>query len=1204
VTDHEHSSKQPRAMAGLRATVASCLLAIGLLLAVASFAGPVADAAVGGPPSAHIILVGNRSTRADLQATVIANGLTTKATFAYATSPSGPWTILASKTFEPDSQPEIFAGIVHHLAPATTYYLRIEATNSSGAVRESKIDDTVSGHSEQVEDFTTDSVTAPEVFTGYDPIELGEESQKPRLPCGRHVTSFQCKTHIETNGTATEYHIEYATSKEGAFEPFTSGSSSTISVAEDFAEPEAGLTGLAPETTYYLRVRATNEKGTVSYVEPLETITGKPSELGLSAKNVGSTSAALTASFRPDTFATEYRLEETTEPDNSGSWTAVPGGEGTVPAAAEEYRHATAQLTGLNPATTYYVRLFAKNTHGEATSQVESFETSRPPEATTFALHALRGETVRILGSVTPGGSSVNEEQAVTVGGGATGGTFTLTFEGETTEPIPYINHETEPNEESELGRVEHALEALRDIGEGNVSVSENFATSTYTVEFTGALAGRDLPEMTADASGLTPSGAVTVAAVQSAVAFDFGYRFQYLDSESFEKEGWNSPKTVTTPAVDLGAGSEETVDVGQDLTKAQPGRGYHYRLLATNNTAGDPTVDGAEQTLTVPAPIPSQEPSCTNQQFRSGLSALLPDCRAYEQVTPAEKEGAEDTFTYGGASSISGTVIGEDGDHFAFRGAGVQWGSNPDPVQSRYFFTRVPGEGWEMTSARPAGETGPFSYQPRLYSPDLTQVGLEVDWGTTSFTDSREVRFEFGPPGGPYTTVASVPRRDLPVVEDGWAGASSDLGTLVLQNEDRALVSGHVTGTSSGNDLYEYSAGVLRQLNVGLEGKTIGTCGAQLVDGREGGESGHSSLHAVSEAGSRVFFEAVPGSDCSASMDLYMRVGGAETIPIGEYEFVEADPEGARLLIRRDGALYRYDTETRAIEPVPASESMSVPQRYSYEVAVVSTWEFGVKYQLGTGSEGQVLRYDNLEHTVECMSCASSFDPEPKLNAFLTTSALQETEVNGLPRPTFASANGDYVFFDTPAALVPQDIDGEIPPQTVHKEENSALYSRSSDVYEWRANGVDGCSHIQGCLALISSGRGGYYVELLGTDPSGDDVFFATHESLVPSDQDNAGDVYDARIGGGFPPPAARPVECEGDACSTPASAPVDVTPSSFAFTGAGNVLQPPSSKPAVKSKKPKPKKKKKGSQKKGKHAGKVVKGHGKAKKSSRRSK
>ena len=45
--------------------------------------------------------------------------------------------------------------------------------------------------------------------------------------------------------------------------------------------------------------------------------------------------------------------------------------------------------------------------------------------------------------------------------------------------------------------------------------------------------------------------------------------------------------------------------------------------------------------------------------------------------------------------------------------------------------------------------------------------------------------------------------------------------------------------------------------------------------------------------------------------------------------------------------------------------------------------------------------------------------------------------------------------------------------------------------------------------------------------------------EQLTPSDTDSAGDIYDVRVDGGFPPPPPRPVECEGDACSTPGSAP-----------------------------------------------------------------
>ena len=79
-----------------------------------------------------------------------------------------------------------------------------------------------------------------------------------------------------------------------------------------------------------------------------------------------------------------------------------------------------------------------------------------------------------------------------------------------------------------------------------------------------------------------------------------------------------------------------------------------------------------------------------------------------------------------------------------------------------------------------------------------------------------------------------------------------------------------------------------------------------------------------------------------------------------------------------------------------------------------------------------------------------------------------------------------------------------------------------SSDVYEWRKPGIDGCDHVQGCLALITNGRGGFMNIPLGTDASGRDVFFYTNSKLGPNDNDAAGDIYDARIDGGEPRRAA----------------------------------------------------------------------------------
>jgi hypothetical protein len=116
----------------------------------------------------------------------------------------------------------------------------------------------------------------------------------------------------------------------------------------------------------------------------------------------------------------------------------------------------------------------------------------------------------------------------------------------------------------------------------------------------------------------------------------------------------------------------------------------------------------------------------------------------------------------------------------------------------------------------------------------------------------------------------------------------------------------------------------------------------------------------------------------------------------------------------------------------------------------------------------------------------------------------------------------------------------------------------------------------------------------LLGSADEGRDVYFYTREKLVAQDDDTAGDVYDARVEGGFSPPPPRPTECEANSCSIAPSSPVDLTPGSLSFTGVGNVSPPvaPASKPVVKKKQKIKKSKKKAKSKKQKTKGKKVRG------------
>jgi hypothetical protein len=93
-----------------------------------------------------------------------------------------------------------------------------------------------------------------------------------------------------------------------------------------------------------------------------------------------------------------------------------------------------------------------------------------------------------------------------------------------------------------------------------------------------------------------------------------------------------------------------------------------------------------------------------------------------------------------------------------------------------------------------------------------------------------------------------------------------------------------------------------------------------------------------------------------------------------------------------------------------------------------------------------------------------------------------------------------------------------------------------------------------KGSVALLSSGIGGYESEIADNSPDGHDVFFFTRDSLVKRDIDGGGrDVYDARVGGGFAdPPDVTP--CADDACQPiPGTPPSAAAPSTGARTSGG---------------------------------------------------
>jgi hypothetical protein len=149
----------------------------------------------------------------------------------------------------------------------------------------------------------------------------------------------------------------------------------------------------------------------------------------------------------------------------------------------------------------------------------------------------------------------------------------------------------------------------------------------------------------------------------------------------------------------------------------------------------------------------------------------------------------------------------------------------------------------------------------------------------------------------------------------------------------------------------------------------------------------------------------------------------------------------------------------------------------------------------------------------------------------------------------------------------------------------SSRVSNEAANVYVWSA----------GRVGLISGGRSDEPAGQAAITPTGNDVFFATTEGLLPQDTDGVGDVYDARVGGGFP---SSPVPASG--CSTGAACRgLPGAPPSLIPAGSLTQLGESATGPSTLKAKAKPKHCKKGFTRK---RGKCVKR--KAAKSSKRSK
>jgi len=181
-----------------------------------------------------------------------------------------------------------------------------------------------------------------------------------------------------------------------------------------------------------------------------------------------------------------------------------------------------------------------------------------------------------------------------------------------------------------------------------------------------------------------------------------------------------------------------------------------------------------------------------------------------------------------------------------------------------------------------------------------------------------------------------------------------------------------------------------------------------------------------------------------------------------------------------------------------------------------------------------EIYRYTTASNTLTCISCTpAGVTPTGSPGLGATGGGSYDPAGNGVPM----TPDGSRIFFDSPDPLTPGVVSS--PPIPIGLFGGLTFVS---SVYEWEADGTGSCSQSGGCVFLISDGHSTTGSSLGSTTSSGNDVFFTTEDQLVPQDTDGYDDIYDARVGGGFPAPAAPPA-----ACGSPDSCRSSVAPTVF---------------------------------------------------------
>lgn len=407
-------------------------------------------------------------------------------------------------------------------------------------------------------------------------------------------------------------------------------------------------------------------------------------------------------------------------------------------------------------------------------------------------------------------------------------------------------------------------------------------------------------------ATSVRPDNAALKAQINPHFWDDASYYLEYGTGKC--SEGGCEIKQPLPPGTSLGGKVVNlALSASVFLANLSPATTYHYRFVAqSSGSEGQPVrgvggkvgEDGAEGAFTTPStPTPPPNPdTCPNAQFRSSLSAFLPDCRAYEMVSPVDKNNGDiltlqNINAFHAALNQSATS-GQKLTYSTYRAFGD---AQSGPYTSQYIASRESG-GWASHSISPPRNISFVSTDLSLetefwaFSPDLCMGWLRHDTdpplaaGAPEGFASLYRRENCGEEGYEAIVTETPPNLSSQFFAPELEGVSGDGEHAVFRVNDQLTgnanpIKGglpHPNQEGTNYQCYGSFGGELSLLSVlpnGATNKTncsVGTAG-QGFNGRS-----HAVSQAISEDGSRVFWTA--SAAVSGPGQVYLRVNSEQS--------------------------------------------------------------------------------------------------------------------------------------------------------------------------------------------------------------------------------------------------------------------------------------------------------------------------------------